>query len=361
MNFSGNFLCNVSPPAWTVYCDLIATFEKQDILFHETEFFFRNLFWFGSSLHELLFQGNQNVVDFETVTKDDAFRNSITTGEFVKLSAGYTYYEFENREADTVLVMVHGFSVPSYIWDSTYFAARKQGYGVLRYDVYGRGNSDNPDVIYNAALYSNQLHELLESLHIQKKINLAGLSFGGVIISTFAAQYPVRIQNLIYVDPAGFEKKSFEPYVPVTVSEKEVTDFKQREGYATMAAGQLGDFYDPAPFAGWDTRYEALLKSKGFVRALLSTLKNESSLEKEHRKIAESGMPVYCFWGEYDTVVKLEDASDTMEERIPQLKLLVISDAAHLPHMEQAQKFNALLFDHIVRQVPIQTPDNLQE
>ena len=95
--------------------------------------------------------------DFETISKDQAFREGIETGTFIKLSAGYTYYEFKNQNADTLLVMVHGFSVPSHIWDSTYQAAIRRGYGALRYDTYGRGYSDNPDVPYDVALYSYQL------------------------------------------------------------------------------------------------------------------------------------------------------------------------------------------------------------
>ncbi|MBP9926616.1 MAG: alpha/beta hydrolase, partial [Cyclobacteriaceae bacterium] len=111
-------------------------------------------------------QKNQEFVDHETIEKNAEFRSTIASGDFVKSSAGNTYYEIANKDADTVLVLVHGFSVPSYIWDSTYYAAQQRGYGVLRYDVYGRGYSDNPDVAYDGALYSEQLHELLDALKI---------------------------------------------------------------------------------------------------------------------------------------------------------------------------------------------------
>jgi len=287
-------------------------------------------------------------IDPETVIKNDAFRASIKTGNFAKLSAGYTYYELENPDADTLLVMVHGFSVPSYIWDSTYYAALSRGYGALRYDAYGRGYSDNPDVVYDVALFSGQLHELLDELHIDKKINLLGLSYGGRTISAFAFQYPDRIQNLIYVDPSGFETIVDDKKYPVMVSEQEVLDFKQSEGYATMASGQLGDFYDATPFAGWDTRYEEMMKFKGFVKAMLSTRMNSPSLENEQRKMAESGVPVFAFWGEHDTVVKLEEVRNNLMDRIPKIELFILPKAGHLPHMEQTAMFNSILFDQII-------------
>lgn len=287
-------------------------------------------------------------IDPETVIKDESFRSTIRTGNFVKLSAGYTYYEFENQESDTLLVMVHGFSVPSYIWDSTYHAALSRGYGALRYDAYGRGYSDNPDGVYDVALYSNQLLELLDVLRITKKINLLGLSYGGRTISAFAFQYPERIQNLIYVDPTGFETINDKAEYPVMVSEQEIIDFKQSDSYSTMASGQLGDFYDATPFGGWDTRYEEMMKFKGFVRALLSTRMNSPSLENEQRKIAESGLPVFALWGEHDTVVKLDEVRTNLMERIPEVELFVLPNAGHLPHMEQTTMFNSILFDQII-------------
>jgi pimeloyl-ACP methyl ester carboxylesterase len=286
--------------------------------------------------------------DLETVEKNAEFRATIKTGDFVKLSAGYTYYEFENREADTLLVMVHGFSVPAYIWDSTYYAALSRGFGALRYDVYGRGYSDNPDVVYDVALYASQLRELLDALHIEEKINLLGLSYGGRTISAFAYQYPERVKNLIYVDPAGFETIAEAGNYPAMVSDEEIEAFKQSEGYATMASGQLGDFYDSVPFKGWDKKYEQMMQFKGFTRALISTRKNSQSLEMEQRKIAESGIPVFAIWGEHDTVVKLDEVRDNLMSRIPKVELFVLPKAGHLPHMEQTTMFNSILFDQII-------------
>ena len=293
-------------------------------------------------------EGTEGNADLELIEKNAEFRKTVKTGDFVKLSAGYTYYEFENQASDTLLVMVHGFSVPSYIWDSTYYAALSRGYGALRYDAYGRGYSDNPDVVYDVALYAAQLKELLDALHIEKKINLLGLSYGGRTISAFAFQYPDRIKNLIYVDPSGFESISEVGNYPAMVSAEEVDAFKQSESYATMASGQLGDFYDSIPFRGWDKKYEKMMGFKGFVRALISTRKNSPSLEMEQRKIAESGIPVFAIWGEHDTVVKLSEVRDNLMDRIPKVELFVLPNAGHLPHMEQTTMFNSIVFDQII-------------
>ncbi|HQQ96453.1 MAG TPA: alpha/beta hydrolase [Cyclobacteriaceae bacterium] len=289
--------------------------------------------------------------DLETIVKDDDFRAAIKTGNFVKLSDGYTFYEYENKQSDTILVMVHGFSVPSYIWDSTYYAAIKRGYGALRYDTYGRGFSDNPDVNYEVPLFARQLKELLDSLHINKPVNLLGLSDGGRTISVFTALYPERVKNLIYVDAAGFNTMDGTPPASTAVTEEEIQAFKQ-ERYPTMAKGQMSDFYDSLPFRGWDAKYQEVMKYKGFVRALISTQKNRVDISAEQRKIAASGIPVFAIWGEHDTVVKLSDVTANLMERMPAVRLTVIHNAGHLPHMEQTREFNTLLFDNIVSGKP---------
>lgn len=291
---------------------------------------------------------NNATGDREVITKDDAFRKTITTGSFVRLSQGYTYYEFENKEADTVLVMVHGFSVPAYIWDSTFYAAKARGFATLRYDAYGRGYSDNPDVSYDGALFSGQLAELLEVLQVNKKINLMGLSYGGRIISSFAYQHPGRIKNLIYVDPAGFETIPKDSLYPAAVTEKEIAEFKAGSNYPLMAKGQMTDFYDSVPFRGWDKRYEEMMKFKGFVRALMSTRRNSPSMEQEHLRIASLGIPVFAIWGEHDMVVVLDSVKANLYERIPNLELFVLPKAGHLPHMEQTSMFNSILFNQII-------------
>lgn len=292
---------------------------------------------------------SKEFTDPETILKDDAFRASVKTGAFAKLGDGYTYYEFANPTSDTLVVMVHGFSVPSYIWDSTFNAAVKRGYAALRYDTYGRGYSDSPDVVYDVALYAQQLKDLLDFLQISKPVNLLGLSDGGRTISAFAFQYPQRVRYLIYVDPAGFDTPApRDSTASPMVTEEEVIAMKQSDRYKNMAAGQLSDFYDSTQFRGWDKKYAEIMKYKGFVRALLSTNKNRTSLEIEHRRIASSGIPVIAIWGEHDMVVKLEEVKPTMMDRIPNLELFVLPKAGHLPHMEQTAMFNSILFDQVI-------------
>ncbi|MDG1831386.1 MAG: hypothetical protein P8I85_06670, partial [Flavobacteriaceae bacterium] len=83
---------------------------------------------FINSIFLLAFIVSCEFNNYETVDKNIRFREQIKTGNFAKLSKGHTYYEIKNIDSNKTLVFIHGFSVPSYIWDETYYSAIKKGY-----------------------------------------------------------------------------------------------------------------------------------------------------------------------------------------------------------------------------------------
>lgn len=285
---------------------------------------------------------------YEFIIKNDTFRNTIKVGRFAKLTYGYTYYEYLNyNDSVETLVFVHGFSVPSYIWDITYYEAIKRGYNVLRMDLYGRGYSDNPKTFYNDNLFANQVIELIEYLQINQKVTLLGLSNGGRVISQIANNKSSILNRLIYVSSSGFGDIKNTNYKILTQKE-EVEDFI-KNNYSSIAAGQMNDFKDPSKFKGWDTKYEELLKYKGFARALLSTLKNHVSLDSIHLILADTNLDLHAIWGSEDTVVPYSLVENRIKNLLPKMKNYIFDNCGHLPHMEKEEKFNNLLFDKILK------------
>ena len=294
----------------------------------------------------IFFSCSSSEVKYEYIEKNDTFRKKIDSGNFSLLTHGYTYYEFDNINNEEIIVLVHGFSVPSYIWDETYYESIKRGFGVLRMDLFGRGYSDNPDVIYNDELYANQVLELLDELKIDKKINLVGLSNGGRVVSKIAENNSDRIKRLIYVAPAGFHNPKLKPDT-TEITEDEIASFIS-DRYKTIAKGQLEDFKEPSKFKGWDTKYESLLKYKGFARALISTTKNNYSLDKINKKIGRSNLPQYAIWGDHDKVLPLNNVREKIGKIMPNLNLFIVKDSGHLPHKEKSDDFNNIFFNKIL-------------
>ena len=283
---------------------------------------------------------------YESVTKDAAFRASLELpggAAFVSLSEGVTYYRLANGETCTTAdVLVHGFSVPSYIWDPTYDFLASKGRCVVTLDLYGRGFSDNPDVTYTDELFATQVLDLLDHLKI-KKATLLGLSNGGRVVSQVAGLAPERVEQLIYVASSGFRDVS--RAANVEVSQAEIDELVAR--YPELPAGQLSDFKDPTNFQGWDDKYAELLVHKGFARALISTRKNHDSgeLDRIHAELQASDIPVTTIWGDSDTVVVYAGFAEKLERLLPKRVEHFVPESGHLPHMENQPHVEALLTD----------------
>lgn len=284
---------------------------------------------------------------YEYIQKDQSFFENFdldSNSNFIKLSSGYTYYKSINKNTNTTpIVLIHGFSVPSYIWDNTFNMLSEKGYYVISLDLYGRGFSENLVVDYTDELFANQVLELLKKLQIKSAV-FVGLSNGGRVISKLTDINSSIVEKLIYVASSSFifvdeiENKS--------VSNKEIKNFIQ-EFYSTISISQMNDFKYPENHIGWNTKYDELLKYKGFARALISTRKNHFNMDKIHTKIQNSNIPVFTIWGESDEVIVYEDFSSRIDSILPRRKQFFISESGHLPHMENPYEFNKLILEII--------------
>lgn len=283
--------------------------------------------------------------NYENVLKDDSFRKTINSGNFAELSNGFTYYNIDNRFNENTLVFIHGFSVPSYIWEKTYNSAKEKGFKVIKLDLYGRGFSDNPDLDYTDELFANQVIELLQELQITNATFL-GLSNGGRVISKLADIKPNMVEKLVYVSASSFN--NHKNTADKIVSKDEINEFIKNR-YPTISSGQLSDFKYPENYPLWDDKYEELLKFKGFARALISTVKNHKNLDLENKEISDSNKKVYTIWGDSDSVVVYNDIKEKLNKLMPNRFEYTVPNSGHLPHIENQIDFERYLFDVVLK------------
>ncbi|HHL31788.1 MAG TPA: alpha/beta hydrolase, partial [Oceanospirillales bacterium] len=182
-----------------------------------------------------------------------------TSGDYIQLSLGTVHYQQANIGAGKTVVLVHGFSVPYYIWDPTYDFLVAQGYHVLRYDLYGRGYSDRPDVDYTQALFDQQLVELLAALKINQPIDIIGLSMGGAVVAKFVADHPEKVRKIVFIDP------SHEAFYSWALSTPLLGEYIATVHMLPKAANsQLGDFSNPEKYASWPDKYRQQMQYHGF-------------------------------------------------------------------------------------------------
>lgn len=275
---------------------------------------------------------------------NDEARKSAPSGAFVPLSDGMTHYELGGNESGEVVVLVHGFSVPYFIYDPTFDFLTQAGFRVLRYDLFGRGFSDRPRARNNLDFFVRQLAELLEALRFTRQVNLVGLSMGGPIAAAFTLRHPERVKKLVLIDPCGAQ--------PIDTAW--TIRFARIPILAEIAYGQLGaanlvngvakDFFDPALVEHFQERYKVQMRYKGFMRSILSTIRNDmlgSNIEL-YRSLGKTETPILLCWGRDDRTVPFEQ-SGLLREAMPRAEFRVIEHCGHIPHYEKPDEFNPIL------------------
>lgn len=280
--------------------------------------------------------------DQEKATLSPEIRTQVA-GSFIELSNGMVHYELAGPDTAQVVVLVHGFSVPYYIWDPTFQALRENGFRVLRYDLYGRGYSDRPMASYDRAFFEQQLFELLTALKIRRPVDLVGVSMGGAIVICFTASHPDLVRRLVLIDPVHEAMKVFPMEVPI-LGEYIVNVFLA----PSLPENQKDDFYHPENFPDWADRYRTQMKYKGFRQAILSTLRNylRKDIWPTYEEVGKLNKPVLLIWGREDRTLPF--VGNERIQQVMEVEFLAVEEAGHIPQFEQPEVVNPELIDFLL-------------
>ena len=284
----------------------------------------------------------------ESITLNGTTRNGLP-GSFITLPSGVTHYEEGGDPNGPPIVLVHGFSVPYFIYDPTFEFLSSQGFRVLRYDLLGRGFSDRPAVRYNAELFTSQLWELLEALNF-RNIALAGLSMGGAVTASFMDRHPRMVSKYILIDPAGAKPVSISPMLKAVrmsgIGELVLGLF----GSESMVRGIAADLFTPELVAEFQEKYKVQMRYHGFKRAILSTMRNGmlDSFMDTYRRVGAMKKPTLMFWGRQDNTIPFDHSAEILAA-MPHTEFHVLENCGHIPHYERPGEVHEILLEFLRR------------
>lgn len=276
---------------------------------------------------------------------DEAARAN-APGQFVDLPGGKVHYWYSGPAGAPLVVMVHGYSTPGFIFEQNAAALREAGFRVLQFDHFGRGWSDRPGGRYDVDFYDDEVLGLLDTLSITEPVGMVGLSMGGPIVAEFAARHPERVSRVFLFVPAGFEvagtggsAQAALVRTPVIgdwlwrmVAMKSLMNDPQYDESALAAGNRLqGDVREQMTY-------------RGYGRALLSTFRHFPMQERAdtYRALAATGIPVAAMFGTADPTVLIASA-DLFREVVPQAEVHILEGADHGLNYKRHDEVNPVL------------------
>ncbi|HVI48678.1 MAG TPA: alpha/beta hydrolase [Chitinophaga sp.] len=279
----------------------------------------------------------------ETATLDNNAR-SHAPGRFIQLREGLVHYSLSGPDTARLLVLIHGGgSTGMEVWKYNRSWLLSKGYRVLTYDLYGRGYSDRPDITYDLALYRRQLTALLDTLHIRGSFDIIAMSMGAAIGMDYAGLHPEQVDHVVLLDPAA--SGDLQPnkllYVP-GLSDLMMSGY----WYPRSIEKQRKEFVNQPLFNDYAKRLAYFMNFKGYKRLTLSTWMN--MLSKNQLYLLKNIPPnrIMLLYGRQDPFFPPEKL-DGYRLLYPSLLAHEINNAGHMPHYEQPDVVNPLMYDYL--------------
>ena len=123
----------------------------------------------------------------------------------IHLDLGNVRYSITG-ESSNLIVLMHGLTTSKDIFDEMTGKLVNEGFQVLSFDFYGRGQSDHIQPVESELIYAEQAMELIENFipyGKKRKMHILGYSAGGAIASRVAAIMGSYASSLTLIASSG--------------------------------------------------------------------------------------------------------------------------------------------------------------
>jgi pimeloyl-ACP methyl ester carboxylesterase len=225
-------------------------------------------------------------------------------------------------------------------------------------DLPGFGYSAKPSAEYSPAFFARFVGAYLDALGVERAA-LVGNSLGGLAALRLALSEPERVSALGLVASAGLGRE-------VTYALRLPTLPGYGEATVTWGKTPLGAFqraWSRVPLlfgrpervpAEWITEQTKIAQLPGFTEATMAALRAQVDMGGQREVLVDLlphlGMPTLIIWGKRDRVFPYAQGQKAAS-CLRQCALELIPNCGHLPHVEQPERFAAIVARFLGRQV----------
>jgi pimeloyl-ACP methyl ester carboxylesterase len=261
-------------------------------------------------------------------------------GSFVEVNGTRLYVEVAGMEDAPAVIFVHGFSLDTRTWDRQVDAFSEQ-YRIVRYDLRGFGRSSVPEqgVHYQ---HQSDLRALLDTLSIDRAA-VIGQSLGGAVALDFVLQHPDRVSALVTVGSVmpGFDTPE------LAALSREIWAAGRTSGVEAASALLV----DCALFNVANERPA----SRAVVREIVADYSGWHWTNRDpemwadpncEARLGQIAPPTLIVIGERE-LHDMRQVADALVAGVPDARKVVLPGLGHLPNMEDAEAFNAVVLEFL--------------
>ncbi|MEU9126041.1 alpha/beta hydrolase [Streptomyces sp. NPDC048506] len=269
----------------------------------------------------------------------------MATAVFDEITVGY-----DDEGSGEALVLIHGHPFDRTMWRPQTEHFSRAGWRVIAPDLRGYGEST---VVPGTTLLETFVRDtvaLLDRLGVRRFV-LGGLSMGGQIVMEFHRLFPERIDAMILADTFAAAETP-----EGRTARHAMADRLLREGMDGYAHEVLSKMIAPHTI---DTRPDVARHVLGMMtgtapEGAAAALRGRAERPDYRDLLSDVAVPVLVVVGADDAYTPVADARD-IHARVPNAELAIVDGVAHLPNLERAGEFNAVLREFLNR-LPSTTP-----
>ncbi|MFK8846144.1 alpha/beta fold hydrolase [Streptomyces sp. Ac-502] len=237
------------------------------------------------------------------------------------------------------ILLIHGHPFDHTMWAPQTTALATAGHRVLVPDLRGYGATQVVPGTTRLETFAADLAALLDHLGVTDRIVLGGLSMGGQIAMECARRFPERLRALVLADtfaraetPEGHRARNA------------MADRLLREGMHGYTEEALDKMVSPHTIATRPAVAEHVRRMMlgAPPEGAAAALRGRAERPDYADTLTRLAVPALVLVGRDDTYTPVADA-EFLCDRIPDARLTVVEDAAHLPNLEQPDAFDAAL------------------
>ncbi|MCO5077565.1 MAG: 3-oxoadipate enol-lactonase [Chelatococcus sp.] len=250
----------------------------------------------------------------------------------------------EGPEAAPVVTLSHSLAAHLDMWRPQ-MAALSEHFRVLRYDVRGHGGSSMPSQIPDIATLAEDIRNLLDTLGITHT-HFVGLSMGGMIGQQLAIAYPEYIESLVLADTLSSYGDEHRPMWQGRIDAASGVDGLEPLVEPTIRRWFTEPFRRANPVVmDWVRGMIRATQPQGFIGCCHALMALDLT---DHLPLITA--PTLVLVGRQDPTTPVAGA-EVIAKAIPDARLAIIENAAHIANVEQPEVFTHHLLDFLLDRI----------